>query len=196
MKLILGGPSGVGKTSVIRRLIEREPSFTLWVSYTTRALDADDVGRYEQVPREVFERMEAAGDFLETTKGAQARYGTPWGDLREREDDDIVFDVDTNGRTALRAHFPDAVTIFLMPPSPEELERRLRRRNRRGDDIEKRLQAARQEMARAREYDHIVINEDLERCVAEVMAITRAERERRRSQREAVELLAGEPEPA
>lgn len=179
--LILSAPSGTGKTTLARRLVLAHPDAIFSVSYTTRAprgKERDGVD-YHFVDEARFTQMIAAGAFLEHAEVHGHRYGTPRAvvDEARRRGALAVFDIDVQGGEAIRARHPEAVRVLILPPSLEELERRLRSRSTDDDaTVRKRLEAARREILRARSYEYWVVNDDLERASGDLEAIVRAER--------------------
>ena len=184
---VLTAPSGAGKTSVHRALIAGDPQLAYSVSTTTRPMREGEINgeSYDFVTVEQFERMRASSEFLESAMYMGNLYGTR-RDLVERfltGGRDVIMDVDVQGARSIRASGVDAALIFILPPSMTELERRLRRRATEGEEvIEQRMARAREEIAAAMEFDYLVINDDLERAVAETRAIIAAERRRARRQ--------------
>jgi guanylate kinase len=179
--LILSAPSGTGKTTLARRLVLSHPDAIFSVSYTTRAprgKERDGVD-YHFVDEARFAQMVAEGAFLEHAEVHGHRYGTPRAvvDEARRRGALAVFDIDVQGGEAIRAQHPEAVRVLILPPSLEELERRLRSRSTDDDaTVRRRLEAARREMLRARSYEYWVVNDDLERASGDLEAIVRAER--------------------
>jgi guanylate kinase len=170
--VVISGPSGSGKTSVCHELV-RDPRFTPSISATTRAPRGGEVEgvHYYFLSEEEFRRRIADGRFLEWAEVYGRLYGTPREPVEKlvAEGKIVVLNIDVQGAARLRENQVDAITIFLKPPSPEELERRLRgRRTDRDDAIAKRLALAAFEMAEAGRYDKIVVNDDLPRAAAEV----------------------------
>jgi guanylate kinase len=186
--LVLSSPSGAGKTTISRLLLERDDNLILSVSATTRAPRPGEVdGRdYFFVSDSHFERMVGAGEFLEHAEVFDHRYGTPRAPVEKalREGTDVLFDVDWQGAQQL-AHNAgaDLVGVFILPPSHAELERRLRNRAQDSDEVVRRRMAkAASEMSHWEAYDYIVINRQIEASVAGVQAILGAERLRRKRQ--------------
>lgn len=167
--LVLSAASGTGKSTVGVRLLESLPDLALSVSHTTRALRGAEVdGRdYHFVDRETFRSMEAAGAFLESAEVHGNFYGTARAEVegilsRGRS---VLLDVDVQGGRAVKAALPQSLAVFLLPPDMVELERRLRDRGTDDPDtIRLRLDNARAEMAAGSEYDHLVVNDDVERA--------------------------------
>jgi len=196
--VIISAPSGVGKTTLIRRLLAEEPSFTFAVSHTTRPprpREQEGVDYYFVRDAE-FDRMVSAGEFAEWAVVHDHRYGTS---LREVErlkalGRDIVFEVDFQGGRSLMRVFPDAVSIFILPPSMAETAKRLQSRGSDDpDSIRLRLKNARVEIATAFEYRYAVVNEDLERALRDVRTILAAERLRSHRAADLVRALVAEP---
>ncbi|CUA81646.1 guanylate kinase [Gulbenkiania indica] len=178
---IVVAPSGAGKTSLVAALLAAEPLVELSVSYTTRAPRVGEVdGRnYHFVDRATFELMIARGDFLEHAEVYGNYYGTSAAWIRSRlaEGRDILLEIDWQGARQVRELFPQAVGIFIMPPSIEELERRLRGRGTDAEEvIARRLAAARSEIDKVAEYDYLVVNDNFDRAKLDLISIIRAQR--------------------
>lgn len=178
---IVVAPSGAGKTSLVAALLAAEPLVELSVSYTTRAPRVGEVdGRnYHFVDRTTFELMIARGDFLEHAEVYGNYYGTSAAWIRSRlaEGRDILLEIDWQGARQVRELFPQAVGIFIMPPSIEELERRLRGRGTDAEEvIARRLAAARSEIDKVAEYDYLVVNDNFDRAKLDLISIIRAQR--------------------
>jgi guanylate kinase len=175
--IILSGPSGSGKSTVVERLLQ-EGGLQLRrsVTATTRAPREGerDGAHYHFWPRERFERERDAGALLEWADVFGALYGTPRSEVEPHREhgQGVVLVIDVQGAAQVRARCPDAVSIFLLPPSRQELERRLRERGTDGEAaIRRRLEGALRELARTGEYDFWVVNRDLGRAVAELHEI-------------------------
>ena len=184
--LILSSPSGAGKTTLTRMLLQREDvDLTLSVSVTTRPRRPSEVDgvHYHFLTPERFGEMRDAGELLEWADVHGAQYGTPKApvDALLNRGRDVLFDIDYQGAQQIRARARDDVsTIFILPPSMRELRARLERRAEdRPEVIERRLAAARDEIARWTLYDYVLVNDDLPRTLAEVVSILKAERLRR-----------------
>ena len=178
---IISSPSGGGKTSLVRALLEAEPEVRLSVSYTTRAARAGEAdGRdYYFVTPPVFERMLEAGEFLESAVIYGNRYGTSqkWIERARAEGHDVLLEIDWQGAQQVRRLMRQVVSIFILPPSPEVLESRLRGRGQDSEEIvARRLAAARHEIAHVSEYEYVIINEDFNRAAQDLRSIIRAER--------------------
>ena len=173
--IVISGPSGVGKGTVLGIAMEKRKDLRFSVSATTRdpRPNERDGVHYYFITRERFEAMIAAGEFLEYSEHNENYYGTPRGQALEKmETGNVLLDIEPNGAAQVRKTAPDATLIFIMPPSVEELERRLRGR---GDTSEEqmrlRLDRARWETEQAKKYDYIVTNDRVETCVEEILHI-------------------------
>ena len=178
---IVSSPSGGGKTSLVKALLEAEPEVRLSVSYTTRPARPGEVdGRdYHFVSLPVFERMLAAGEFLESAVIYGNRYGTSqkWIERERAEGRDVVLEIDWQGAQQVRRQIRQVVSIFIMPPSPEVLESRLRGRGQDSEEVvARRLAAAREEISHVSEYEYVMINDDFDRAAQDLRSIIRAER--------------------
>ena len=180
--LVLSSPSGAGKSTISRALLERHPDLTMSVSATTRPMRPGEVeGKdYYFIDKAKFEDMVADGDFLEHAQVFDNYYGTPRPPVVKalEQGKDVLFDVDWQGTQQLRQNArDDLVSIFILPPSVEELERRLYARAQDpADVVKKRMAKATSEMSHWAEYDYIIINEAIEHSVREAEAILSAER--------------------
>ena len=172
---VFSGASGVGKSTVLSRVMDARKDLVFSVSATTRAPRPGEVDgkNYYFITRPQFEDWIAQGEFLEYDEHNDVLYGTPACQINEKlEQGNVVLDVDPNGAFNVRRVRPDATLIFVMPPSWEELERRLRRRgDTRPEQIEKRLARARWEMDQSVHYDYVVTNDQVDSCAAEVLKI-------------------------
>jgi len=179
---VISGPSGVGKDTLIKRLLERDRNLRYSVSCTTRAPRPGEVDGvdYSFVSRARFEQLIDEGAFLE-----HATYnGNLYGTLAERVErqrkagHDVVLKIEVHGAEQVREKVRDAVFIFMVPPSVDELvKRQIKRNTETSQDMEARRLIATREMESASRYDHVVVNDDVERAVSEVLAIIRKARE-------------------
>ena len=170
--IVFSGASGVGKSTVLKRVMEARQDLHFSVSATTREPRNGEVDgvSYFFVTRERFQEMIAAGELLEYDEHFGNLYGTPVSQVSCGGK--VVLDVEPNGAFNARKANPDAKLIFITPPSMEELERRLRSRGDTTEEqIQKRLERARWEIAQSTRYDHIVVNDELDRCVQEILDI-------------------------
>jgi guanylate kinase len=188
MMLVLSSPSGAGKTTLSRMLLEAEPDIVMSISVTTRPPRAGEVdGRdYHFIDAARFEAMTRGGELLEWAHVFGQSYGTPRHpvDKAIAHGRDVLFDIDWQGTQKLRELArSDLVSVFVLPPSMEELERRLHTRAQDSDEvIAGRMAKAVDEMSHWAEYDYVIINRDLDQAFAEVQAILAAERVRRERQ--------------
>jgi guanylate kinase len=190
--LVVSAPSGTGKTTVVERLVQLTPDLALSRSYTSRSFRAGETDGidYNFITRTRFEEMVAADAFLEWADVFGNLYGTGRQNIEQllASGLDVVLVIDVQGARQVRARAREAVGIFLLPPSFPVLESRLRGRCQDEESaIARRLTTARAEVSAVDEYDYVVINDELERCVAELCAIVTAERARRARRREGVE---------
>jgi guanylate kinase len=186
--LVLSSPSGAGKTTLSRKLLERDSSVEMSVSVTTRPKRSGEVnGRdYHFIDRARFDAMVRDGELLEFAEVFGHFYGTPRAAVQAAlaAGRDVLFDIDWQGTQQLREKArSDLVSVFVLPPSVAELERRLKARALDADEvIHRRMAKAADEMSHWAEYDYVVINRDVERAFAEVRAILAAERLKRERQ--------------
>ena len=178
---IVSAPSGTGKTTVVERLVRVTERLKLSRSYTSRAPRGDEVNGvdYNFVSREQFEKMIANGEFLEHAEVFGNFYGTHAGDATRclESGDDVVLVIDVQGARKVRRVGLPHVAIFVLPPSYEALELRLRGRSKDSDEaIRRRLEVAREEVSAFEEYDYVVINDHLDSCVERIRSIVLAER--------------------
>jgi guanylate kinase len=184
---IVSSPSGGGKTTLIRRLIAKPPGEPLHfsVSHTTRLRRAGekDGREYHFVTDEEFRKMAAAGAFLEHNVVHGRRYGTSRAEVLPRlaRGEDVVLDIDVQGARDIRKAYPKAVSIFIVPPDPRELERRLRERGLdRGvdeeEEVRRRLRTAGREIRKARDFQYVIVNDELDSAALELESVVRATR--------------------
>ena len=184
---VVVAPSGAGKTTLVSRLLEREPNIRLSVSYTTRAPRAGEQdGRdYHFVERAAFESMIASADFLEFAEVYGNYYGTSrrWIEEQLSGDHDVLLEIDWQGARQVRRLFPHMVGIFVLPPSISELEKRLTARGKDAPEvIARRMASAREEISHVLEFEYIIVNDHFERALAELLAVVLAARVSRSQQ--------------
>ncbi|HWD27266.1 MAG TPA: guanylate kinase [Rhizomicrobium sp.] len=185
LMLVLSSPSGAGKTTLARGLLAADGNIFMSVSATTRAMRSGEVeGRdYFFVDHPKFEAMVADNAFLEHATVFEQHYGTPGAPVMAALDDgrDVLFDIDWQGTQQLKERArDDLVSIFILPPSHDELERRLKVRAQDSDEVvAKRMAKAASEISHWPEYDYVIVNRDVDRALAQVTAILEAERARR-----------------
>jgi guanylate kinase len=188
LMLVLSSPSGAGKTTLSRRLLEADSNVELSISVTTRPLRRGEVDgqHYHFIDAARFEQLVNAGELLESAMVFGNRYGTPRRPVEQAlaQGRDVLFDIDWQGTQQLRESArDDLVSVFLLPPTIPELERRLHTRAQDDDTIIRtRMAKAADEMSHWAEYDYVVINHDLERAFQDVRAILAAERLKRERQ--------------
>jgi guanylate kinase len=184
---IVSAPSGAGKSSLVKALLERDASICLSISYTTRAPrpgEKDGV-HYHFVSRELFQERLGRGEFLESAEVYGNFYGTsqPWIEDEMAAGRDILLEIDWQGAAQVRKLMPKALSIFILPPSLDQLRRRL---DGRGTDsaevIAKRMAAAREDISHALEFDYLVVNDVFDEALTDLLAISRAQRLLLRSQ--------------
>ena len=184
---VVSAPSGAGKTTLVKLLLERDGDIGLSVSYTTRPpRPGERDGReYHFIDVPAFEAMRARGDFLESAEVHGNFYGTsrPWIVEQMAAGRDILLEIDWQGAQQVRKFFPGCVGIFILPPSVEELERRLRGRGQdSGEIIARRVAAAVDEMRHVREFDYVIINNKLSEAIEDLQTVVRSVRLRPASQ--------------
>lgn len=173
---VIAAPSGAGKTSLVRALMQREPGLRFSISYTTRPRRPNEQhGRdYFFVDAVEFDRMSATGEFLEHARVFDNRYGTGRRQVEEAlaAGQDLILEIDWQGARQVRAALPECVSIFILPPSRAELERRLRGRGTDSEEvIRRRLSDAAADMTHWEEFDYVVVNDDFDRAVADLQDI-------------------------
>ncbi len=179
--IVMSGPGAVGKDTLIERLQERHPNLRYSVSYTTRPPRPGEVfgEHYTFVDRPTFERLVEEGEFLEHAVVNGHCYGTSAGRVAALQEagHDVILKIDVQGADQVRAKRPDAVFLFVAPPSMEELwRRRVGRGVEHPDDLHARQELARWELSFAGHYDHVVVNDDLDRALREVEELLDTER--------------------
>lgn len=173
--IVISGASGVGKGTVLAKVMSKRQDLSFSVSATTRPPRPGEVDgvHYYFVTRERFEEMIARGEFLEYDNHAANFYGTPRAQAEEKlRTGSVLLDIEPNGAQKVRKAEPSAVLIFIMPPSVEELERRLRGRGDTPEEqIRMRMERAAWEMEQRTWYDYVVVNDDVDRCADEILNI-------------------------
>jgi guanylate kinase len=196
LPLIVSSPSGAGKTTLTNRLLELISDLRFSVSHTTRKPRGGELdGReYHFVDRPTFERLIAAGDFLEWAEVHGNLYGTGRAEFERNHDArGIIFDIDHQGARQIKSSAPDAVAVFILPPSMAVLEQRLRGRASEDEaTVQRRFQVARGEIAHYGLFDYVLVNEQLEEAVKQLESIFRAEECRRRRAAPLAERLLAE----
>jgi guanylate kinase len=193
---VIAAPSGAGKTSLVRALMQRRPALRFSISYTTRQQRPNerDGHDYFFVDKAQFERMAAAGDFLEHARVFDNYYGTSRSQVERILDasQDVLLEIDWQGAQQIRSTLPECRSIFVLPPSRAALEQRLRSRGTDSDEvIARRLRDSLADLSHWSEFDYIVVNDDFERATAELEAIVTGQGEHlRRDRAELRELLA------
>ena len=183
MVVILTAPSGTGKTTVASLVLDRDPALAFSVSHTTRPIrpGEHDGVNYHYIDDARFDAMVERGEFAEWAHVHKRRYGTSLAEVDRIRGggQDVLLDIDPQGGVQLMEIYPNAVTIFMAPPSMDELERRLRGRGTENEDqIATRLGVAREEIGYAPRYDYLVVNDEIENAVAAIAAILDTERNR------------------
>ena len=172
---VISGASGVGKSTVLSRVMNARNDLRFSVSATTRAPrpGEEDGVAYYFITEDRFEQMIREDAFLEYDRHAKASYGTPSAQLEEKLlDSNVILDIEPNGAFAVRAKRPDATLIFIMPPSVEELEKRLRGRGDTSEDqTNVRMERAKWEMEQRFQYDYVVVNDRVDACVDQILNI-------------------------
>ena len=188
---IISAPSGSGKSTLVHRLLESDPSLLFSISFTTRRprgqeLDGVD---YNFISREEFEARIQRGEFLEHAPVFENYYGTHRSalDRAVQEGKDLVLDIDVQGARQLKVRLPEAVSIFVLPPSREILEQRLRTRSQDSEAvIQRRLKGAAEEVRNYSQYDYVLINREIDSSVERLGSIVQAERLKRKRMEEEV----------
>jgi len=178
---IVSAPSGAGKSTLTAKLLEEDKNIHLSVSYTTRAPRGGEIdGRdYHFIDRAGFQGMLERGEFLESAEVHGNHYGTSeaWIRAQRAAGHDILLEIDWQGAQQVRRLFPDAIGIFILPPSIAELERRMRGRGQDSEEVvRRRLAVAADEMSHAAEFEYVIINNDFEEARRDLIAVVRASR--------------------
>lgn len=178
---IVAAASGTGKTSLVKSLLAADRHIRLSISYTTRKPRPGEVDGvdYYFVDEAQFISMLEAGEFLECAEVHGARYGTSQTRVENclRAGEDLILEIDWQGAAQVRKLIPNVISIFILPPSMDTLERRLRNRAQDTEEvIARRLRAARDEMSHVAEFDYVIINDDFQMALEDLRAITRAQR--------------------
>ena len=186
---IVAAPSGAGKSSLVNAVLAREPGIALSISFTSRAPRPGErhAQHYHFVSREEFERMIAAGDFFEYALVHGDYKGTARQSVEPQlaAGKDVLLEIDWQGARQVREKMPDAVSVFILPPSRDALETRMRNRGQDSEEtIARRLAAAREEMSHYGEFNFVIVNEHFDAAAAELRAIFVAQRLRRPAQQQ------------
>ena len=193
---VIAAPSGAGKTSLVRALMQRRPTLRFSISYTTRAQRPTERNEHDYffVDRQKFEQMRDAGEFLEHARVFDNYYGTSRSQVERLLDagQDVLLEIDWQGAQQIRRTLPECRSIFVLPPSRAALEQRLRSRGTDSDEvIARRLRDSLADLSHWSEFDYIVINDDFDRATGELEAIVTGQGEHlRRDRAELRELLA------
>ena len=176
--VLISGPSGCGKGTIIRELLKMQPDLSLSVSATTRAPRPGEIDgkHYHFISHERFREMIASGEFLEHAEYLDELYGTPIAPVNECKNNGkiILLEIEVQGAKQVMENMPDAITIFIVPPDIEELERRLRgRRTESEEKISGRIARAKLELEEKYKYDHIIVNDEVPRASEEILNIIR-----------------------
>lgn len=178
---IISAPSGAGKTSLVRGLVDQEPGLDVSVSHTTRPRregETDGID-YHFIDRSRFQQMVAEGAFLEHAQVFDNLYGTARSSVEAElnQGRDVILEIDWQGAQQIRAALPDCVSIFILPPSRQELAHRLRGRGKDSEEvIARRLRAAEEEISHYHEYEFLIVNDSFDRALAELRTIVEARR--------------------
>ena len=184
---ILSAPSGTGKTSLAKALLRVNDNLRLSISYTSRPMRPGEVEGYDYcfVKRKVFEQMLENGEFIESAEVYGNLYGTSqkWINETINSGKDVVLEIDSQGAQQVRKIFSNIVSIFVLPPSLEVLESRLRDRNQDSKEvIAKRMDAAKEEISHVSEYDYVIINDNIDTALRDLVCVVRSERLRMSTQ--------------
>lgn len=179
--IVISAPSGTGKTSVVSSLLQVDPNINLSVSHTTRPPRQNEVDGHDYffVDRARFQEMLKQREFLESAEVYGNFYGTSrsWIEEKMAAGKDVLLEIDCQGALQVRELYPQALSIFILPPSLEILKQRLEQRGMDENKvIERRLSAAREEVSHVHKYDYLIVNQDLQETVQQIACIVRAER--------------------
>lgn len=179
--IILAGPSGVGKGTIYNRLLKELPNLTVSISVTTRQPRAGEVDglQYYFRTKEQFDSMRLNGELLEWAQTFNNYYGTPKAAVLAKleEGKDVLLEIDVKGAIQIEKSFPECLSIFILPPSEEELERRLRSRGTEtNEQVNLRLQVAKNEILQKNLFDYSVVNDDIDKAVSDVIKIINKEK--------------------
>ncbi len=194
--IVISAASGTGKTSLCERLLRTLSQTARNISYTTRAARGEELDgvNYHFVSNERFDEMIVAGEFVEYAEVFGFRYGTglAWVQTQLASGVDVLLDIDVQGGAQIKSRLPDALLIFLLPPSMDELRRRLKNRATDAPDvIERRLNKARDEIRQADHYEYLVVNDDFDAAAEELRAIIKARRIRQNRRTGLIASLVG-----
>lgn len=178
---IVAAPSGAGKTSLVKELLAADAGIQLSISYTTRPPRPGEINglHYHFVSRENFGQMLERGDFLESAEVYGNFYGTsqPWIEASRKTGKDILLEIDWQGAAQVRRLIPEAIGIFVLPPSLEALRQRLTGRGQDAEEvIRRRIAAAREDISHVGEFDYVIINDDFNIALQDLLAVVRAQR--------------------
>lgn len=178
---VVAAPSGAGKTSLVKALLKNDPAIRLSVSYTTRAPRPGEVNGmdYHFTSVDDFLQMAARGEFLESAEVYGNYYGTSqaWIAGEIAAGHDILLEIDWQGAAQVKKCFPEAVTLFILPPSIEALRERLSNRGQDSQEVmDRRVAAARDDISHAAEFEYIIVNDDFDQALLDLMAVVRASR--------------------
>ena len=192
--MIFTACSGTGKSTIVKALLDRHPQLKLSVSHTTRKPrpGEEDGVAYHFIDKELFQQKIKQGDFVEWAEYAGNLYGTSHTMIRmaEQRGEDLIFEVEVKGAAALKSSYPHALSCFLLPPSWEELERRLWGRETESDEvIRRRLAEGKRELESAHTFDYLVVNDDLSKAIGEVSALYTSLTLRTRQRRDLLDQL-------